>query len=589
MASDGKISRKVFWELVEQRLAACSAGELRAILRAMAQETLSSGRRAFLSRLDVGAAAVVTAAQVIRPEDLPDAIKDLAEEIDGAMQDAEPGNDEYGWDASYDDEDSLGPYGDFVESLSELFDRADAAFDYGEFALARTAYRMLFDVLEKEDDYGRGVHVHDLSGVDTNEVVARYLRAIYEVEPPARRVETLYLHMQRFSDWSFRFRPMLDDLVQISPRPLPERESFLEEWIAFLRKQEGPSGSLVDAWLREAVRLAQGTSGLEALARAEGQTRPRAYLDWFSVLEEEGRYREVLIAAREALQDLPAQLPIRAAVADHLCVAAAQLGEVEALRLGRWEAFSAKPVLVRLLDLWEMTEDEADRTTLVQRAVEYIRDYLEHFSASNLKMEWATPDAIESPASIGRSVLTHAYLLAGDWDAAHHLAAEGKILGWSGNDSYQGMTAAAFLVVLSGKPPEALPPNLAQFWQSSLAYSTGLWAPVNINQEDAVPGRLGRAYTRCFATAVLPPKQQEKLLSWCLEIARERVAAIVGNLHRGSYDKAAVLTVACAETLRLRGDRSAAGALLDDVRAQFPRHSAFQREMKNAMQVSARG
>src|SRR5215510_12672834 len=71
------------------------------------------------------------------------------------------------------------------------------------------------------------------------------------------------------------------------------------------------SGRDADAWLREAIRLARGTAGLAELARAEGQARPRAYLDWFAALEEEGQPREVLAAAQAALHMLPAHLPIR--------------------------------------------------------------------------------------------------------------------------------------------------------------------------------------------------------------------------------------------------------------------------------------
>jgi hypothetical protein len=51
--SDGKhIPLKAFWATVEARLAACSADELRAILRAMANETPPTGRQAFLARLE---------------------------------------------------------------------------------------------------------------------------------------------------------------------------------------------------------------------------------------------------------------------------------------------------------------------------------------------------------------------------------------------------------------------------------------------------------------------------------------------------------------------------------------------------------
>jgi hypothetical protein len=588
-----KISLKAFWEAVEQRLAAYSADELRAILRAMAQETPPSGRRAFLARLERVEGAAVAASQAIQQEDLLADIDDLAQEIDVAMQHAEPWEERYEWGEYYDEEDSLGPYEEFVEPLVELFDRAEAAFDYGELPLARTAYQRLFELLRTEDGYGRGVSASDLTGVDADEAVARYLRAAYETEPPARRPQALCEQMQQVPAWQFGPRPMLDDLVQISPRPLPDREQFLADWIAFLRTQSAPSGSDVDAWLREAVRLAQGTPGLEALARAEGQTRPRAYLDWFTALEQEGRHQEVLAAAQEALQALPARLPIRAAIADHLCAAAVQLNEAEALRLGRWEAFVAKPTLPRMLDLWDVARmpfirvDAAEWTALMQRAVEHIRDYLAHPPAHRDEMTRGD-DGLESPAWVGQSVLAHACLLAGDWDAAHHLAAQGKVLGWSSRESHQGLVVAAFLVLLSGKTLGALPSNLAQLWQWGMQYSVAAWS-WGYKEEDPVRERLARAYAEQFAAAALSTDRQERFLSWCLDVAQQRVNAIVGDKHRGSYNKAAVLTVACAEVLQLRGDQAAADALVKDVRGRFPRHRAFQAEMETALRRMERG
>ncbi len=73
-------------------------------------------------------------------------------------------------------------------------------------------------------------------------------------------------------------------------------------------------------------------------------------------------------------------------------------------------------------------------------------------------------------------------------------------------------------------------------------------------------------------------------MSWCLDVARQRVSAIVGGQHRGSYDKAAMLTTACAEVLRLRGNQEAADLLVDEVGQRFPRHRAFQAELKAAVQ-----
>jgi hypothetical protein len=581
MDRTNKMSLKTFWEAVEQRLAIYSADELRAVLRGMAQETPPSGRRAFLARLEPVEGAAVTAAQVIQQEDLLADIDDLARELKDAMRQADAWEERYEWGEYYDEEDSLGPYEEFVDPLVELFERAEAAFDYSELFLARAAYQRLFELLRTEDDYGRGVSASDLTDVDADEAVARYLRAVYETEPPEGRPQALYEQMRQVPVRPFGPHPMLDDLVQISVRPLPDREQFLADWIAFLRMQDGPSGSDVDAWLREAVRLAQGTPGLEALARAEGQTRPRAYLDWFTALQEEGKHKEVLAAAQEALQALPAQLPIRAAVADHLCAAAAQLNEAEALRLGRWEAFVAKPTLPRMLDLWDVAGDAAERMTLMQQAVEHIRDYLANPPVRRVEI-MRGGDGLERPVWIDQSVLAHACLLAGDWDAAHHLAAQGQVLGWSSSESHQGLVVAAFLVLLSDQTLETLPSNLAQFWEWSVQYSASAWNWRHV-EEDPVRKRLARAYAEQFAAATLSADRQERYLSWCQDVAQLRVDAIVGNQHRGSYNKAAVLTVACAEVLRLRGNQTAADALVNDVRSRFPRHRAFQREMETAL------
>jgi two-component system cell cycle sensor histidine kinase/response regulator CckA len=61
-----------------------------------------------------------------------------------------------------------------------------------------------------------------------------------------------------------------------------------------------------------------------------------------------------------------------------------------------------------------------------------------------------------------------------------------------------------------------------------------------------------------------------------------REGRVVG-LANGSYDKAAILTVACAEVLRARGDKGAADTFVDEIRNRFPRHRAFQAELKTAL------
>ena len=593
-----KISLKAFWDAVGQQLASCSVDELRSILRAMAQETLPMQRGSFLAKLKP-VADTAAADQAIGSDDLLADIDELANDIKEERDRSEPPEEEYDdwYDDEYgerDDEDSLGPYEQFIEPLTALFDQAEAAFDYGDLELARAAYQKLFEIVGQEDDYGRSVSMADLEGVDGDEATSRYLRAVYETTPLKRRPKALFEQMCGVRVGVGGHRPTLNDVIEISPKPLPDQERFIEDWIAYLRTQEGGQA---DAWLREAIRRSRGTAGLEELARAEGKKRPRAYLDWLAALENEDKHQEALAAAQEALKKLHEKLPVRAAIADHLCAAAIQLKDTDALRAGRWEAFVVKPTLARLLDLWEATPAK-ERAKLMQQAADHVKSYLAHPPRHRdaLGADWPG-DNLEEPVWIDKSVLAHTYLLAQEWDEAHQLAAREQVLGWSSSDNSQGLVAPFFLALLSGKLPGALPSNLAQLWQAGLlrTISFGYWDM----EEEELEGeqtperdlskRLERAYADVLSEASLSKSKQQDISAWCLDVAKKRTQAIVGGQHRGSYGKAAVLMAACAETLRLRGEDKQADALIEDVRNEFPRHRAFQSELDAAMPRTGRG
>ena len=616
MSSTDKMSLKAFWNAVEQRLADLSADGLRSILRAMAQETLPMQRRAFLKALEPVAGTEAMAQAAMQQDKLLADIDDLGSEIQSAADQSEPWEDDYEheWDdyGDYGDEDSVGPFETFVEPLSALFDRVEAVFDSGNLELARIAYQKLFEILSLEDNYGRGIRLNDVEGVDGDEVVARYLRAIYETESPKHRPQVLFAQMQQVRPSQPIAHVTLGDISDISTKPLPDRDRFLRDWIEFLHKQ---SGGEADAWLREAIRLSQGAAGLEKLARAEGKKHPRAYLDWFTALEQENKYGQVLTAAQEALEKLPDKLPIRAAVADRLCAAAAKVKDATALRAGRWHAFAAQPTLPRLLDVRDATPSGNERAAVMQQAILHIKNYLAHPPRQQGTWGGWREDNLEDEAWIDKSVLTHAYLLAGDWEAAHQLAAREKTLGWSSGDNPQGLVVACFFALLSGQPVDALPKNLTQLWQQALQTSVGYhsysydYADYDDNdgydddgdddsdddgdgradaQEKDTPRRLMQAYAETFAATVLTDEQQLRVLSWCTKIAKQRMDDIVSNLHRRSYGKAAQLIAACAEVWQARGQTDKAEAMLNGARESYPRHRAFQSELDTAMERMGR-
>ncbi|MFO1429174.1 MAG: hypothetical protein U1F76_03390 [Candidatus Competibacteraceae bacterium] len=575
MSSSAKLPFKTFWDAVEQRLTTCSAEELRTILRLIARETLPSERQAFLDRLQPPPAGTDAGIlQAVQQEDLLADIDDLVLELQNEMDNCD--EDRYGWQ-EWDDEDRLGPYVVFVDPLSILFDRTEAVFDQGNLTLARGAYRKLFAVLNLEDDYGRGVRAADLEDVDIDAAIARYLRAVYETEPLPQRPAILFEQLLEVHPWGSGHLPILSDLLDVSPQPLSDQASFLSAWIAWLRTREGYEA---DTWLREAIRLAYGAAGLAELARNQGLQRPRAYLDWCAVLAQEAQPRQLLEAAQEALRALPPALPIRAAIADYVYQAATTLQQPELLQVARWEAFQAKPALRRLLELWDATPAPQQPQTM-RAAADYLRNCLAQPS-SYLESLYRQTDDLETPIRVHESALAHAYLLAGDWQAAYELSLPAKVLGWSSSTNPQGLVVAFLLVLLSGKPSGALPDNVRQIWlwnlHNSVSFSDWKLTPEEVSPTE----RLERIYTTLFPRVTLDIAAQEQVLAWCLETARQRVEAIVSGQHRDSYDKAAVLISACAEVLRLRGNRQDGSLLLAEIRNRFPRHRAFLKELSAA-------
>ena len=182
----------------------------------------------------------------------------------------------------------------------------------------------------------------DLIGVDGGEAVARYLRAAYETVKPARRPKSLFEQMQQTRSWLVGRHSTLDDIIEISAKPLPDYDRFVEDLDRLFAEAGGQRGRCLAAGSDPPIA---GHGGLEELARAEGKKRPRAYLDWFTALEKRRQAPRSARRRARGAQRLPAKLPIRAAMADHLCAAAAKLKETQALRAGRWEAFLVKPVL----------------------------------------------------------------------------------------------------------------------------------------------------------------------------------------------------------------------------------------------------
>ncbi|HEX5752472.1 MAG TPA: hypothetical protein VFZ09_40075 [Archangium sp.] len=567
-----KLSLTDFREAVDARLADCSPEQLRALLRLLASRVRPSERLAFLHSLRADPNAPAS----LHPHSLLEDISGLAQSLPDKAKE---------WEDLWPENDSLGPYAEFLEPLTSLFQRALEASERGQHSLAREAYRALFSLLEYTDGQGRGPRPQHLSHVDFPEARARYLRAVYFSTPPAQRAPVLLEQLRSLRQLlPHSPRPLVQEWLDLSSEPLPDFDVFLRDWSALLRPQEGPDA---DAWLREALRLSQGTRGLRELAFSEPSRHPRAFVDLLSALEREGPPLAVLTTAREALAVLPSSLPLRATVAGFLASAAGRLGQPGTVRSARWEAFVSQPTLSRLLDLRDTLPSESERPPLLLQAARHLEAVLQQPRAPSGSMA-ALPDAedsLEVPAHVDRRLLAHAWLLAHDWEAAHALAARENALGWTFGDNPQGLVVPAFLVLLSGQSLSRLPRNVDALWRQALESGTraGAWYSGGSRHDEALRERLARAYAEALPALSLEPAERERLREWCLELARERASAIVSRQHRRSYAKAAWLLAAAAEVLWLHGEQARGNLLLAGFREGFRRHRAFQAELDAAV------
>jgi len=124
-----------------------------------------------------------------------------------------------------------------------------------------------------------------------------------------------------------------------------------------------------------------------------------------------------------------------------------------------------------------------------------------------------------------------------------------------------------------------LPQHLAKFWDyainTTLDY-TSYYSHSDTSKTDTQK-RLEGAYQ---ALTTGKKGHHQDSFAWCLKKSSDRINAIVSNTYRHSYHKAALLTVTCTEMLKELKKSAEANKFYRSIQQRYPRHSAFQAELK---------
>jgi len=557
------LSYKEFMEEVRMRLRKLSTEELCNLILNWASEEHPSRRQEFLNK-------------IIPPKQINEAgfnAETLMGEIEVFAQRVKDGDycDGWGWDDAIHEERDWGDES-WAEEMDEFFLQARSLLLQGKYKFAEEAYRKLFEILDMGQEPGHlpGDPDHiSMLNVDIDEQIALFLRSVYLNTASDERPALMYESINEYGHLadSIKFKNILDALDTL----LPELDTFLVDWIEFLKKQ---SPMCAGELLREAVVLKGGITAISEFARQYADRYPRAYLDWIAALEIEDDMDSVIRVAREGLSRVPRDFTVRAEIAEYISRIGEKLSDNKLKLEGYRECFYSCPSIGYLLDLYI--------TAIESACFEEVREEAEK-RITELQGKGRIPvsnycSREQNTSFLSESVLFNALLLGGRYEKVFEMCKGNGPLGWSSSNNPKPVFVTFMMVALSKEGMYSK--ILNKQWEDVIRYTGSGVSTEYIEKYRKVITFIIKQYIK------LDKEQEDFYLKWCRDEIGRRVDAIVGNQHRGSYHKAAGLLVAMAEVLANREEKQEGMDFIERYRSKYPRHNAFKSEVTQALQVS---
>jgi hypothetical protein len=350
----------------------------------------------------------------------------------------------------------------------------------------------------------------------------------------------------------------LEQMERVAAAPLPDFDAFLTRWVRHLERQppsESEREGDRDRWLREAVLRLEGVTGLERIARRT--KKPEALRAWCTELADKGQWAEALCAF-DAAAELVGKSHWRGDFLDGATLAAQQLGRRDTTE--RLEAaWLGHPSLVRLLR-WLGARAPAPATV-----ADRTRKAIEH-----------------CPPKAARQLgLLH--VLSGDAHAAAKLLADAPGLGWSSEDHPGHLLFSVFAGLLAEGTKAPLSSELFAGLSQALRDP---FDAIRDGGDDVKPKLTAPSVVELImsvrAGLSVDSRGSEAMLEAMQAAATSRLEGVLDKKRRGHYAHAAKLVACCLELSAVVGKREPVADWIDDVRREYGRFSAFQKELKSA-------
>lgn len=559
---DTILALKPYLETVKSHCQTLAHNELCDVICEIAQEVPPRERAGFLENLTSRSKGEEEFGLVINPShELVSRIDSLKEEIAERQKAIDDGSYYEEYDSGYgyyDEEEPDALSEDQREELQTLFAEADHLFLSDELEVAREAYALLLDMFRSDrhdNEFYYQLYAHDVN-VNWRETRSRYCRCVYELSPPPERI-SLMLDAMEINVNMFEFRyvpsegnyPLLQDVFDAKTGDLPDRDEFLRDWSHAL---EGKTNHRAFVLFLEAINWLEGTEGVAHEVRK--QRIPVGYLYWLAQLISSQTWQEVSTIAQEALENLP-EGNFRAQAAEMLCLAGQETGKDALILQGKREHFFSTPTNDTLALLLEEANRQNARNEELKNALRFLT---------------AQPQLVD--------LRVKALLMLGHLDEASGLVDKTKPLGWSYGGTGIGVFFGGLLTALTCADPQAetIRGLLKRYAESR--YGHFHYPPTP--EEPKSKAVIFQEILDGLRDIALEEPHKQDWFEVAKKIGENRIDAIVSNLHRKSYDRAAEVLGALMESFLLNDQQTQARLLLETYKNQkYKRHSAFRREV----------
>lgn len=473
------------------------------------------------------------------------------------------------WVTDYYDNCGLG------DKLAAMIRFAKDCVDDRRYREANEIYEWLWEMsVFTDNEYSDPVELetlaeNDLIHVDMKQLALLTLYADYQVLQPEKRAEDLYLY---FVYGTFQ-KLHMEEMFHVGRESLKDTEQFWKDWIELLKNK---NGDVEVRLLKEAVLYRGGIEGLSKLADENSAVHPSLYLSVMDEYEKGHMYERIEAIGTKALDTLDVDLTIRSKIALKAAVSSSYLQNEEKMMQFCWECFRSDSNVKNYLRLFG-TEEMANKYGI------HGREVLRNIAKGNQICDWRKTELRRNV--IGDYEYYRLSFYTGDFETSKTVSKnpEGS-LGWSSSFIQDGIRL--FLLYLYENP---LPSKAAARTAAYIGFAdtkeeedlTGFERKILEESRGHKVSEFWNYFQRWKRYFPMEISAKKRYLAWVEKIVCSRADAIVSGQYRNHYEQAAVLLAMVGEIKESMGQAGAGIIIFEEYKRKFPRHSSFQREMRN--------